>query len=91
MGENAFAKVTISLPQPMLALADRLAIEQATTRSGAIASLLEQEDERRIEALMVEGYREMADENLAEAEEAPSVFAWQVGPPGLSAWQLALR
>lgn len=70
MGENAFVKVTISLPQPLLALADTLAMEKATTRSGAIAALLEQEQEQRIHALMAEGYRELAEENRVEAEEA---------------------
>lgn len=64
------AKVTISLPQKLLRYADELARERATTRSGVIAELLLKEEEERIRALMEEGYREMAEENLRMAEEA---------------------
>ncbi|MDP2952884.1 MAG: ribbon-helix-helix protein, CopG family, partial [Chloroflexota bacterium] len=39
------AKVTISLPRDLLALADRLARERSTTRSAVIAELLEKEEE----------------------------------------------
>ncbi len=50
--------------------ADRLARERATSRSEAIASVLEKESVAEVEALMAEGYREMAEEDLREAEEA---------------------
>ena len=70
MSERTVAKVTISLPRGLLSLADKLAKERTTTRSGVIAELLEREEEARIRALMVEGYREMAEENRREAEEA---------------------
>ena len=70
MREQKVAKVTISLPRDLLALADRLARERSTTRSAVIAELLEKEEEARIQSLMEEGYREMAEENRRLAEEA---------------------
>ena len=70
MSAGHVSKVTISLPASLLETADLLARERSTTRSGVIADLLEKEKEARIEALMAEGYREMAEENLRLAEEA---------------------
>ena len=70
MGEQRVAKVTISLPTSLLEFADVLARERSTTRSGVIAELLEQEEQARVEALMAQGYQEMAEENRREAEEA---------------------
>ena len=70
MDDVRVSKVTISLPPSLLKFADLLARENSTTRSGVIAKLLEKEEEARNEALMAEGYREMAEENLREAEEA---------------------
>ncbi|MBM3948274.1 MAG: CopG family transcriptional regulator [SAR202 cluster bacterium] len=64
------AKVTVSLPRRLLVFADRLAKEHSTSRSGVIAELLEKEEAERLNALMAEGYLEMAEENLREAEEA---------------------
>lgn len=70
MGDRRVTKITISLPPELVDYADRLAKERATTRSGVIAGLLEKEEETRVRALMEEGYREMAEENRIEAEEA---------------------
>jgi metal-responsive CopG/Arc/MetJ family transcriptional regulator len=70
MPRSKVAKITISLPEELLALADRLANERSQTRSGVIAQLLEEEERSRIQALMEEGYSEMADENRRLAEEA---------------------
>lgn len=70
MREQKVAKVTISLPQDLLVLADRLARERSTTRSAVIAELLEKEEEARIQALMAEGYRELAQENRRLVEES---------------------
>lgn len=67
-GQKA-AKITISLPKDILHYADQLAREWATTRSGVIAQLLDKEERARVDALMEEGYREMAEENLRLAEE----------------------
>ncbi len=64
------AKITISLPKDLVDVADKLAKDQATTRSGLIARLLEEAERERIEALMEEGYKEMAEENRKFAEEA---------------------
>jgi metal-responsive CopG/Arc/MetJ family transcriptional regulator len=64
------AKVTISLPRKLLVFADRLAEESSESRSAIVAGLLRKEEEARIEALMIEGYREFAEENLREAEES---------------------
>ena len=41
-----------------------------TSRCGVIAGLLRTEEEACIQSLMAEGYREMRQENRAEAEEA---------------------
>ncbi len=64
------SKITISLPTSLLDLADRLAKEHSTTRSGVIAELLKREERAEIEELMARGYREWGDENRREAEEA---------------------
>ena len=73
MVESKIAKITISLPPPLVELADRLAKERSTSRSGVIAALLKDEEKTRMRALMAEGYREMSEENRAEAEEAISL------------------
>ena len=70
MSNEKVTKVTISLPQHILEYADRLAKERATTRSGVVCQLLKKEETEEIHALMAEGYKEMAEENLREAEEA---------------------
>lgn len=70
LNDARVAKVTISLPKKLLELTDRLARERATSRSGVIAQLLENEERARIQTLMEAGYREMAEENRRLAEEA---------------------
>ena len=70
MDDQGVAKITISLPKSLLAYADRLAEERATSRSGVIAGLLKKEEASGFQALMAEGYQQMAEENLREAEEA---------------------
>lgn len=75
MRNHGASKVTISLPTPLLDFADRLARERAMTRSGVIAALLRKEEEAETQALMAEGYREMAEENQRLAEEAYPVVA----------------
>ena len=70
MTSSGVEKVTISLPQDSLALADRLAETWSTTRSGVVVQLLEREKEARVRVLMKEGYLEMASENRRDAEEA---------------------
>ena len=63
------AKITISLPKDLLEVADRLAKERAVSRSSVIADLLKKEERARIEALMIEGYKAMAEEDRRLAEE----------------------
>ena len=62
-------KITISLPRALLELADRLAQERSTSRSGVIAELLMKEQEAQMRSLMAEGYQEMAEENRKLAED----------------------
>ncbi|MGI9951253.1 hypothetical protein V3F56_02735 [Moorellaceae bacterium AZ2] len=50
-----------------------LAQQWGTTRSDVVKKLLEDYERCQLEALMREGYQALADENLAEAEEA--IFA----------------
>ena len=70
MDDARVTKVTISLAPSLLKFADLLAHEKSTSRSGIIAKLLEKEEKARTESLMAEGYLDMAEENLLEAEEA---------------------
>ena len=69
MTQAKVAKVMISLPRGLLEVADRLAKEWSTTRSGVIAQLIDREEEARIKALMIEGYKARAEENRSETEE----------------------
>ncbi len=78
MSKTKVAKVTISLPRELLDLTDRLARERDVTRSRLIAELLEKEEESRIQALMAEGYEEMAEENRSLAEESFPMVGEQV-------------
>jgi hypothetical protein len=66
---SAVAKVTISLPADLLKEADRMALEQSTTRSGVFQRLLVKEQRAAIYRLMEEGYREYAEEDRQIAEE----------------------
>lgn len=64
------AKVTVSIPRDLLNFADHVAKEQAISRSEVFAKLLKKEEKARLDALMAEGYKEMAEENRKLAEEA---------------------
>lgn len=70
MKSSRVAKVTISIPEKLLELADKMAQEQEISRSEVVARLLKKAEKDRIEALMAEGYKEMAEENSRLAEEA---------------------
>ena len=58
-------KVTISLPEELLAFTDRMAKKTGATRSGFISSVLDEVRERELERLAAEGYRYYG----AEAQE----------------------
>jgi len=64
------AKLTISLPRNLISFADMLAKEGNTSRSGAIAIVLQELAEERERAAMIEGYKAMAAENSRLAEES---------------------
>ena len=70
MGRATTKKITISLPGELVDFADRLAVEMETNRSRVFADLLAKEERARTEALMAEGYAELGEENLRQAEEA---------------------
>ena len=70
MVEQKVGKVTISLPRSLLDFTDRLAKIRSTTRSGIIAELLKREEEAQTNTLMAEGYRDMGEENLTDAERS---------------------
>ncbi len=63
------AKVTISVPEEVLDVADRLAKVEHTSRSGIIARLIRREEQRRLEELMIQGYKDLAKEDRQEIEE----------------------
>lgn len=79
MPEPSVAKITISLRQDLLDLADQIARERSTSRSAVIAELLQREARAHTEVLMEEAYTEMAEENRRLAEEAFPVAAELVG------------
>lgn len=62
------AKITVSLPEPLLATLDRLARQWATTRSGAVAELLRRAEREELERELEEGYVAWAEANLKHAE-----------------------
>jgi len=70
MPNSKVVKVTISLPRELVELADTIAVEAETSRSAVLAQLLREQREARLRALMAQGYQELAEENLRDAEEA---------------------
>ena len=69
MSEHPVAKVTISLSQELLDVADRLARERKVSRSRVFADLIEKEVKDQERALMAMGYQESAQESRQLAEE----------------------
>jgi len=62
------SKITISLPVQLLAILDKLTEEWKTTRSGAIANLLQQVKQKELEKELAEGYAALAEDNRRDAE-----------------------
>jgi metal-responsive CopG/Arc/MetJ family transcriptional regulator len=62
------AKLTISMPRDLIALADEVASEKRTSRSKVIAACLQELAERRLRAEMEEGYKVMAKEQREFAD-----------------------
>ena len=65
----------MSLPEELARAVDRIARERGETRSGLIAAWAAAAERERLEALMAEGYRAMADEDRRLAEEALAAAA----------------
>ena len=68
-------KVTISMPEELLAFADRMAGTFGKTRSAFIASLLAEARERERELLAAEGYRFFSSEAEAFATASEAAVA----------------
>jgi metal-responsive CopG/Arc/MetJ family transcriptional regulator len=63
-------KVTISLPQELVRIADEIARERRTSRSKVVSSCLRELADRRLREQMEEGYKAMAKENRRFARVA---------------------
>jgi CopG family transcriptional regulator/antitoxin EndoAI len=65
------AKVVITMPDDLLQQLDSAARKKRTNRSRffreALTSYLEDQKKREFEALIAEGYQEMAEEDIADA------------------------
>lgn len=65
------AKVVVTMPDSLLEEVDSAARKSKANRSQffreALTRYLEEQKEREFEALMAEGYQEMAEENVADA------------------------
>ena len=68
MREGKTTKVTITVPRNLLAVADRLADQRSTSRSGLIAQLLRKAEEDELEAAL-KADTEWQEENLRIAME----------------------
>jgi len=62
-------KLTVSLPQRLIAVTDEVAHEKKISRSRVISLCLQELAERRLRERMEEGYKAMAAENLQFAEQ----------------------
>ncbi|MGB9867942.1 MAG: ribbon-helix-helix protein, CopG family [Bacillota bacterium] len=62
------AKITVSLPEPLVTVLDRLAERLDTSRSGAVAELLRRAEREELERELEEGYIAWAEANRSDAE-----------------------
>ena len=62
-------KLTVSLPQSLIAVTDEVAHENKISRSRVISLCLQELAEKRLRKRMEEGYKSMARENLQFAEQ----------------------
>jgi metal-responsive CopG/Arc/MetJ family transcriptional regulator len=62
-------KITLSIPQELVKVADRIAREKKTSRSRIVASCLEELVKQRLQSELEEGYRVMAKINKQIARE----------------------
>jgi len=68
MGSNV-VKVTVSVPEDLVIMADKVAKERKTSRSKVVSSCLEQLAKQRFLADLEEGYRAMAKINEQHAAD----------------------
>lgn len=62
-------KVTVSIPEELVKIADRVAKERKTSRSKVVSSCLEELARKKINTELEEGYRAMAKINKQVAHE----------------------
>ena len=79
MAVSGTKKVTISVPEELLAFADRMATSIGATRSGFINSVLNEVREREMERLAAEGYHYFASEAREFASASGSAVAEAIG------------
>jgi metal-responsive CopG/Arc/MetJ family transcriptional regulator len=63
-------KITVSLSEHLISSVDHIARDRGISRSKLISILLEELVCKQQEELLSEGYREMANENMAFAEDS---------------------
>lgn len=73
------AKLTVSIPQNLISLADQIASERKISRSKLVSSCLQELAEKRMIVEMEEGYKAMADESR-EFTSMTSEIAHEVIP-----------
>ena len=61
--------ITVSIPSRLVSVVEEIVEEEKTNRSKVISQCLEEFVQKRMEKLMEEGYREMAEENRLLAEQ----------------------
>jgi metal-responsive CopG/Arc/MetJ family transcriptional regulator len=61
-------KLTISVPQSLLAIADEVAAEQSISRSRVVAACLQELAKKRLQGKMQAGYKALARNNQRFAE-----------------------
>ena len=62
-------KITVSIPQELVALADNIACEKKISRSQVISQCLRELEIQRKNQMLKEGYLEMAEEHKKSAEQ----------------------
>ncbi len=72
-------KVTVSMPEELLAFADRMAEVLGLTRSGFIAATLDEARARELERLAAEGYQYYSAEAREFATASESAVAEATG------------
>ncbi|MDP2918662.1 MAG: DUF6364 family protein [Dehalococcoidia bacterium] len=66
---NRTIKITLSVPQELVEVADKIAREKKTSRSKVVTSCLEEFAKQRLQKELEEGYRAMAKINKQTATE----------------------